>query len=41
MSGPRLAAIKIALKTGLVDIYWKLMLKKNDAFDKRFDCPYE
>ena len=41
LSGPRLAAIKIALKTGLVDIYWKLMLKKNDAFDKRFDCPYE
>jgi len=27
-------------KTGITDIFWNSMLKKNDAFDKRFDKPF-
>lgn len=27
-------------KTGLTNFYWNMMLKKHDAFDRRFDKPY-
>jgi hypothetical protein len=28
-------------KTGLTNFYWNSNLKKNGAFEKRFDKPYE
>jgi len=40
LSGVRLAAFKLMTKTGLVNMYWIFMLKKNNAFDRRFDRPY-
>lgn len=40
LSGFRLAVLKLMTKTGLADMYWSHMLKKNDAFDRRFDRPY-
>lgn len=32
--------IKVLSKTGLTNIYWNRALKKNNAFEKRFDQPY-
>ena len=31
---------KILDKTGLTNFYWNSLLKKNNAFEKRFDTPY-
>jgi multimeric flavodoxin WrbA len=34
------AAFKLISLTGLTNFYWNMMLKRNGAFDKRFDAPY-
>ncbi|WP_070000973.1 flavodoxin family protein [Cellulosilyticum sp. I15G10I2] len=31
---------EVLSKTGLVNFFWDQQLKKNDAYEKRFDCPY-
>jgi len=31
---------KLLSKTGIVNSFWDQKLKGNDAFEKRFDCPY-
>ncbi|MDF2615290.1 MAG: hypothetical protein K0S71_3076 [Clostridia bacterium] len=31
---------KVLAKLGLVNFFWDQQLKKNDAYEKRFDCPY-
>jgi multimeric flavodoxin WrbA len=31
---------KLISKTGLINFFWDQQLKKNDAYEKRFDCPY-
>lgn len=36
----QIVGIKLLNKTGLTNIYWNSTLKKNHAFDKRFDRPY-
>lgn len=40
MSKFRLWFFKLLMKTGLANFYWNSMLKKNNAFEKRFDKPY-
>jgi multimeric flavodoxin WrbA len=35
-----LLAYRVLAKTGLTDMYWNSMLKKNKAFDKRYNQPY-
>lgn len=40
MSPFRLFFFKLFSKTGLTNFYWNGMLKKNKAFDRRFDAPY-
>jgi hypothetical protein len=32
--------IKLVSRLGLINFYWNVQLKKNDAFEKRFDRPY-
>lgn len=32
--------MKQGMKLPIVNFYWDMMLKKNNAFDKRFDAPY-
>ena len=32
--------LKVLIKIGLVNFFWDQQLKKNDAYEKRFDCPY-
>lgn len=39
-SKTRIKFFKLIMKTGLNDFYWNSQLKKNNAFDKRFDRPY-
>ena len=33
-------AMKQVFKTPMSNFYWNMMLKKNEAFEKRFDAPY-
>ncbi len=39
-SKAKAAYFKILQKLGLTNLYWDRQLKKNNAFDKRFDAPY-
>lgn len=32
--------IKVLAKIGLINGYWNQQLKENNAYEKRFDCPY-
>lgn len=41
LSKMRLGIIKAMSLTGMTNFYWNSNLKKNNAFDKRFDRPYE
>jgi multimeric flavodoxin WrbA len=36
----KIALFRLLQKVGLTNLYWNMNLKKNDAFDKRFDVPY-
>jgi NAD(P)H-dependent FMN reductase len=40
MSFARIRLFKLLQKTGLTHVYWNDQLKKNGAFDNRFDRPY-
>ncbi len=31
---------KVLTKIGLINFFWDQQLKENDAYEKRFDCPY-
>lgn len=35
------ALVRLLCATGLANYYWNHMLKKNGAYDRRFDAPYE
>lgn len=40
--GPMMVAgFKVFAKLGLVNFYWNMKLRENDAFDRRFDRPYQ
>lgn len=39
-SKAKVAYLKMLQKLGLANLYWDQQLKKNNAFDKRFDAPY-
>jgi len=41
MSPRKIAIFKLLIKLGLTNFYWNNNLKKNGAFEKRFDKPYE
>lgn len=41
MSSFRIFVFKLMLKTGLTNFYWNSNLKKNGAYQNRFDKPYE
>jgi hypothetical protein len=41
MSPRKIAIFKLLIKLGLTNFYWNGNLKKNGAFDKRFDKPYQ
>ncbi len=41
MSGFTRALFRLLAITGLTNFYWNTQLKKNNAFKKRFDKPYE
>jgi NAD(P)H-dependent FMN reductase len=41
ISGFRRAVFRLLAITGLTNFYWNTQLKKNNAFEKRFDKPYE
>ncbi|BAQ12968.1 flavodoxin family protein [Clostridium botulinum] len=30
----------VLTKSGLINVFWDQQLKENDAYEKRFDCPY-
>ena len=34
------AALSVAFKLPVTQFYWNGQLKKNDAWDRRFDAPY-
>ena len=40
MSPRRLAAFRLLAKTGMGNFYWDQQLKKNGAFEQRFDRPF-
>lgn len=40
MSAPGRAVFRLLLMTGLVDMGWDMMLKKNGVYQHRFDRPY-
>ena len=39
-SKSRIAIYRLLQKTGLTNLYWNINLKKNKAFERRFDAPY-
>ncbi len=41
MSKTRIAGFRVMQKTGLANFYWNGQLKKNNAWEKRFDKPYQ
>ena len=41
MSRTRIALFRFFKFTGLTNFYWNSRLKKNNAFQKRFDRPYQ
>lgn len=41
MSPRKIAIFKLLIKLGLTNFYWNNNLKKNGAFEKRFDRPFE
>ena len=40
LSSLRIMFFKLMSKTGLTNYYWNMNLKKNNAFEKRFDKPF-
>ena len=32
--------VKLLAKIGIINFFWDKQLKENDAYEKRFDCPY-
>jgi len=40
LSKSALILYRVLVKTGLTDTYWNGMLKKNKAFDNRYNKPY-
>jgi hypothetical protein len=41
MSGFTRTALRLLAITGLTNFYWDTQLKKNNAYENRFDKPYE
>ncbi len=39
-SGFKIAIYRLLQKTGLSNLYWNMSLKKNKAYERRFDAPY-